>query len=94
MAIFILNDQTANSPVQVLLSQAAGEGVEVLDPQGNVLAYVLSPEVHEALVYAEAELELTKNRERLQEARQRRGGITTEELLRRAKAAEEAHSAS
>jgi hypothetical protein len=89
MSTFILNQESANSPVQDLLSQAAKESVAVLDAHGNVIAYVLPPEVREALIYAEADLELTKNRERINLARQRRGGITTNELLERAKEAAE-----
>ena len=92
MSTFILNQETANSPVHELLSQAANESVAVLDAQGNVIAYVLSPDVREALIYAEADIELERNRDRIKRAMQRRGGVTTKELLDKARAAAEKSS--
>ena len=94
MATFILNQDSANSPVQDLLSQAANESVSVLDSQGNVIAYVVSPDVREALIYAEARLDLEQHRDEVQAALKRRTGIPTDELLKRAKAAEEGRSPS
>jgi hypothetical protein len=94
MATFILNDHTANTPVQSLLSQAASESVAVFDAQGNIVAYVLSPDIWEALTYAEARLDLQKHRKEVEQALKRRTGITTQELLKRAKAAGEPSAAS
>jgi hypothetical protein len=87
MNTFILSPQTANLPVGDLLTRAANGVVEVLDAEGNVLAYVLSPVDREALIYAEAKLDLDRHRDEVQQALSRRGGITTEQLLEKAQAA-------
>ena len=94
MNTFILSPQTAKSPVEDLLTQVASGGVEVLDPEGNVLAYVLSPVDREALIYAEAKLDLDQHREQVREAMQRRGGVTTAQLLENARAAAQKQNAS
>ena len=94
MNTFVLNPQTAKSPVEDLLTQAASGSVEVLDPEGNVLAYVLLPVDREALIYAEAKLDLDQHREDVQQALNRRGGVTTTQLLEKAKVAAKAWNAS
>jgi hypothetical protein len=93
MNTFVLSSQTANLPVHDLLMRAASESVEVLDADGNVLAYVLSPVDREALIYAEAKLELDRHRDEVRQALSRRGGITTKQLLERAQAAAEQQNA-
>jgi hypothetical protein len=87
MNTFVLSPQTANLPIGELLTQAATDSVEVLDAEGNVLAYVLSPVDRQALIYAEARLDLDRHREEVRRALSRRGGITTKQLLERAQAA-------
>ena len=94
MATFILDQNSANLPVQDLLSQAATESVAVLDTQGNIVAYVLSPADREGMVYAEARRDLYQNWEQVDAALKRRGGVTTEELLERARNAAERASQS
>ena len=66
MNTFVLNPLTANLPVGDLLAQAAGDSIEVLDMEGNVVAYVLSPVDREALIYAEAKLDLDRQRDEVQ----------------------------
>ena len=87
MNTFVLSPQTGNLPIRDLLAQAASDSVEVLDAEGNVLAYVLSPVDREALIYAEAKLDLDRHRDQVQQALSRRGGITTRQLLEKAQAA-------
>ena len=92
MNTFVLSPQTANLPVQDLLTWAASGSVEVLDAEGNVVAYVLSPVDREALIYAEAKLDVDQHRDEVQIALNRRGGITTKQLLEKAKAAAQAQN--
>ena len=87
MNTFVLSPQTANLPVQDLLTRAASGSVEVRDTEGNILAYVLSPADCEALIYAEARLDLEQHRDEVNQALKRRGGITTKQLLEKAQAA-------
>jgi hypothetical protein len=87
MNTLILNAETANISIEHLLHQASGGGVEVRDPQGNVLAFVLSPTDREAWTYAEANLDIMQNWDDIQKAIGRRGGITTAQLLEKAAAA-------
>jgi hypothetical protein len=94
MATFILDQNSANLPVQDLLSQAATESVAVLDTQGNIVAYVLSPADREEMVYAEARRDLYQNWDQVDAALKRRGGVTTKELLERARSAAERASQS
>ena len=92
MNTFILSPQTANLPIQDLLTQAASGSVEILDGDGNVLAYVVTPADREALIYAEARVDLEQHRDEVKKALNRRGGITTQELLDKAKAAQDTSS--
>jgi hypothetical protein len=91
MNTFVLSPQTADLPVRDLLNQAANGGLTVLDTEGNVVAYVLSPADREELIYAQAKLDLELHRDEVEAARKRRGGVTTKELLERARAAAERH---
>ena len=86
MNTFVLSPETANLSVQDLLKRAASDSVQVLDTEGNVVAYVLSPVDREALIYAEAKLDLDRHRDEVQQALSRRGGTTTRQLLDNAKA--------
>jgi hypothetical protein len=86
MNTFVLTAETADSSVETLLKQAAAGGVEVRDLEGNVLAYVLSPEDREAWTYAEANLELNEHRDEVHRALARRGVVTTKQLLAKATA--------
>jgi hypothetical protein len=86
MHTFVLSPQTASLPVRDLLQHLANDSVEVRDPDGNIVAYVLSPVDREALIYAEAKLDLDRNRDELQQSITRRGGITTKQLLEKAQA--------
>ncbi len=92
MNTFIFGPKTANLPVHDLLTRVASGSVEVLDVEGNVVAYLLSPFDREILTYAEAKLDLDQNRDALSEALHRRGGVTTKQLLENAKAAAQAKS--
>ena len=74
MNTFILNAETANLSIEHLLKRANEGGVEVRDAQGNVLAFVLSPNDHEAWTYAEANFDITQNFGEVQQAIGRRGG--------------------
>jgi hypothetical protein len=87
MNTFILNTKTAGTSIQDLLSQIADGNITVLDGEGNTLAYVLSPRSREELIYAEAQRDLDLHRGEIQQALERRDGITTTDLLARAKAA-------
>jgi hypothetical protein len=86
MNTFLLNSETANSPVQELLQQALQGGVEVRDAEGQVVAYVLSATEREAWIYAEANAEIDQHRDEIERALGRRGGITTRQLLEKAAA--------
>jgi hypothetical protein len=87
MNSLILNAETANLPIAVLLNQVGSGGVELRDPQGNVVAFVLSPADHQAWTYAEANRDLDGHREEIRQALERRGGVTTEQLLKNAASA-------
>ena len=94
MNTFIVNSETAGTSIQDLLSQISDGNITVLDSEGNTLAYVLSPGGREELIYAEAQRDLDVHRDEVQHALARREGITTTELLSRAKAAAEEGSRS
>ena len=85
MKTFILNPETAGTSIRELLSQIADGNITVLDSEGNTLAYVLSPAAREELIYVEAQRDLDLHREEIQQAFARSTGITTAELLDRAK---------
>ena len=87
MQAFILSEHTASMPVGPIVSQAAKGAVEVRDTDGNVVAFVISPFDREALTYLEAYRDFEENREQIRQASQRRGGVSTQELLERAHAA-------
>ena len=92
MNTFIFSPQTANVPIHDLLSQVANGSVEILDVDGNIIAYVLSPDDRGKLTYAEARLDFDQHREEVSNATSRRGGITTKQLLENAKSAVHAPS--
>lgn len=87
MTTLVLNADTSQMSIENLLQQASSGGVEVRDADGKVVGIVLSPADHEAWIYAEAFRDIAENRDELAEALSRRGGVTTEELLRKAAAA-------
>jgi hypothetical protein len=89
MNTFILNTETANLSIEQLLQKANEGGVEVLDDQGNVLAFVLPPADREAWTYAEANFDITQHLGDIKKALGRRGGITTSQLLEKAARAAE-----
>jgi len=78
---FVLSAETASMPVEGLIKQAASGGVEVRDERGKLIAYVVSPEDREAMAYLDACQDFDKHREEIAAALQRRGGVTTKELL-------------
>lgn len=84
MNTFVLSPLTANLSVQDLITRAANGSIEVLDVNGNVIAYLLSPVDHEVLTYAEAKIDMEQHRETIDAAASRRGGVTTAELLEHA----------
>lgn len=91
MSTFVLSPETASIPVEELLARIAKGNITVLDEAGNPLAYVLSPVAHEELMYAEAQRDLDLHRSEVEEALERKKGVTTQELLKNAhNAAEQA----
>jgi hypothetical protein len=84
MNTFVLTPETEGVPVQSLLRQAGSGGVEIRDPDGKVLGYLLAANNPESSAYVEASRELDQHEEEIREASQRRGGVSTAELLRRA----------
>ena len=89
MNTFVLSPETAGTPVKELLSQVANGNIAVLDGEGKLIAYVLSPAGREELIYAEAQRDLDLHRDEIREAAERRIGVTTKELLENARAAAE-----
>ena len=87
MNTFVLNPETAGTSVQEFLSQIANGNITVLDGEGNTLAYVLSPAAREEMIYADAQRDLDLHRDEVRQALGRRTGITTAELLNRARTA-------
>lgn len=85
MNTFVLTAETRDFPVHSLLEQAGSDGVEIRDHDGKVLGYLLAAGDPDASAYVRAGRELDQCREEIQEASQRRGGVTTTELLKRAK---------
>lgn len=83
MQTFVLGEHAASVPA-TLIREAASGGVEVLDDQGKVVAFVLSPHDRQAWTYAEARMEVIHHRDEIRAAMQRRGGVTTKELLEKA----------
>jgi hypothetical protein len=92
MQTFVFSPQTEDLPVKVLLSQTNQQSIAFHDSDGKLVAYVLSPAEHEALALAEARIDLQLHQAEVQAARQRRGGVTTSEMLKRAQAAAEQQS--
>jgi hypothetical protein len=85
MQTFVLDEHAASVPATLFRDAASGGGgVEVLDDQGKIVAFVLSPHDREAWTYAEARMEVINHRDEIRAAMQRRGGVTTKELLERA----------
>jgi len=91
MQVFVLNEETARTAVESLLQQAAGNGLEIRNAEGNVIAYLLPPNNEEAWAYAEAGMEIDKHRDEIMAAMERRSGVTTTELLERAERAGKIH---
>jgi hypothetical protein len=87
LTTIILNDQTSRLPLAELLEQAGSGGVEIRDAGGAVVAFLLPPDNDEAWAYAEASVDISRHREEIMAALERRTGITTEELLSKAEAA-------
>lgn len=87
MNTLILTAETALLPIQHLLSQVGSGGIEIRDARGNVVAIVLPPVEREARTYAEAHLDASQYQEEVRQALQRRGGVTTAQLLQNAELA-------
>jgi hypothetical protein len=87
MNSLILNTETAKLSLEDLLGQLGNGGVEVKDFEGRVIAVIVGPIDKEALTYAEANIDIDRNIEQVRRALGRRGGITTSQLLAKAKAA-------
>ena len=84
MTTLVLDAQSAKLPIEHLIAQIGRGGVAVRDAAGNVVALVLSPADHEAWIYAQANFHLYGHRAKVQEALDRRAGVTTRQLLRNA----------
>jgi hypothetical protein len=89
MNTLVLNADTANLSIEHLLKQATTGGVEVRDAQGRIMAFVLSPTDRDAWTYAEANIDLDQNLDKVRQALGRRGGATTAQLLENARTAAE-----
>jgi hypothetical protein len=89
MNTLVLTAENANLPIAFLLEKVDNGSVEVRNAEGVIVAFVMSPADHQAWMYAEANLDLDKHREQIEAALQRRGGVTTAELLAKAAAAAE-----
>jgi len=89
MNTLVLDPETAKISLEHLLKQLGNGGVQVRDAQGNIVAVVLGPTDREALTYLEANLDLDQNMDQVRKALQRRGGVTTAQLLANAAAAAE-----
>lgn len=87
MNSLILDAVTARLPLEDLLRQLGDGGVEVKDSAGKVLAVLVGPIDKEALIYAEANIDIDRNIDQVRRALKRRGGITTSQLLANAAAA-------
>ena len=86
MSTFVLNAETASLSIGHLLNQVGKGGLEVRDDHGNIVAFVISPGDHEALTYAEAQVDLNENTDQVRQALGRLDGITTSQLLEKAAA--------
>lgn len=84
MNTIILSTETANLPIGQLLEQVNRGGVEVRDAAGNVLAFVLSPVDHQSWIYFEAHREIEEHQHEVRQAIERRGGVTTAQMLAKA----------
>lgn len=84
MTILVRNAEAANLPIAVLLNQVGSGSVELRDDAGNIVAFVITPADHQAWTYAEASLDLDEHRQEVRRALERRGGVTTEQLLKNA----------
>ena len=87
MNSLILDTETARLSLEDLLGQLGNGGVEVKDSEGRVLAVLVGPIDKEALTYAEANIDINRNIDQVRRALGRRDGISTEQLLAKAKAA-------
>ncbi|MCC7473888.1 MAG: hypothetical protein IT425_00710 [Pirellulales bacterium] len=87
MKTVILDSRSANLSLAQFLEEIGDGGAQLLDSVGNVIVFVVPPSNDEAFVYAETERYLSKHKEDIQRALNRRGGITTAQLLERAHAA-------
>ncbi|MDX1948581.1 MAG: hypothetical protein SFU86_24555 [Pirellulaceae bacterium] len=84
MQTLVLSDQTAAISLGGLIEKSAGEGLEVRDQNGKVVAYLLSPDNRGAWLYAQARLDFEEHRQEIELALTRKGGISTAELLAKA----------
>lgn len=85
MNTFVLTAETASIRVEELLAKMAKGNITLLDEAGNTVAYVLSPVGREELIYADAQRDLDLHRDEVQDALERRDGVTTQELLKNAR---------
>ena len=88
MTTIVLNAETSGLSIEHLLQQASQGEVQIQDTSGKVVAVVMPPVERDELTRAMEIFERSWNDKQRSEASERRGGITTAELLRRAEAAE------
>ena len=80
MSDFVLNDQTAKTPLGELLSSATGEEIRITDESGKPVARILFPRRDESAgAVEEAEREIDELRKRRNADRSE--DVTTRELL-------------
>jgi hypothetical protein len=84
---FVLSPETKGFPVESLLERAGPGGIEIRDRDGKVLGYLLTADNPDAAAYVQASRDLEQHEQEVQEASQRRGGVSTAELLQRAQEA-------
>lgn len=87
MTTIVLNAETAGLSLEHLLQQAGQGEIQIQDTSGKVVAVVLPPVERDELTRAIEIFERSWNDTKHRGASERRGGITTAELLRRAEAA-------
>lgn len=90
MQTIVIDAANAQIPLGTLVSQASPGGVELRRESGELIGFVLPAHDHAAWTYAAASSDIDANIDQVRAAVAGRGGISTQELLRRAQAAADA----
>ena len=87
MTTIVLNAETSGLSLGQLLQQASQGEIRIQDSSGKVVAVVMPPVERDELTRLIEIFDRSWNDKKNSGAAERRGGITTAELLRRAEAA-------